>query len=69
VQWHLSRVASPGVGPTAREAKMPTLVSPVPGQCTRNVAENVKGNKVTDPCRKQGFYYAGRLTGDKFSKR
>jgi hypothetical protein len=30
-----------------REAKMPTLVSPVPGQCTRNVG-NGKGNKVTE---------------------
>jgi hypothetical protein len=27
---------------------MPTLVSPFPGQCTRNVVGNSEGNKVTE---------------------
>jgi hypothetical protein len=34
--------------PTAREAKIPTLVSPVPGQSTRNVVGNSEGSKVTE---------------------
>jgi hypothetical protein len=33
---------------TAKEAKMPTLVSLVPGQCTRNVVGNDEGNKVIE---------------------
>jgi hypothetical protein len=42
--FHLQEL---GHSPTAREAKMPTLISPVPSQCTRNVVENGEGNKVT----------------------
>jgi hypothetical protein len=37
-----------GHSPTAREAKMPTLVSPFHSQCSRNVAGNGEGNKVTE---------------------
>jgi hypothetical protein len=33
---------------TAREANMPTLVSLVPGQHTRNVAGIVEGNRITE---------------------
>jgi hypothetical protein len=33
---------------TAREAKMPTLVSPLPSQCTSNDMGNGQGNKVTE---------------------
>jgi hypothetical protein len=37
-----------GHSPTFREAKMPTLVSPIPGQSTRNVVGNDEGNKITE---------------------
>jgi hypothetical protein len=52
--WTVSSGASAGLCPqemghnlTAREAKMPTLVSPFPSQCTRNIVGNSEGNKVT----------------------
>jgi hypothetical protein len=48
---------------------MPALVSPIPGQCTRNVVGNGEGNKVTEIIfAGNGVYYASGLRGDNFSK-
>jgi hypothetical protein len=52
---------------TAREVKIPTLVSPIPSQCSRNVAGNGKGNKVTETIFTGSREFI-MLRGDNFSK-
>jgi hypothetical protein len=52
----------------AREAKMPTLVSPFPSHAPEMLREMERETNSPRPlCRKQEFYYASRLRGDKFS--
>jgi hypothetical protein len=67
--WQGGVPRSQAKGPTTRGAKMPTLVSIIPSQCTRNVAgKQGKQSHQDHFYRKQRVYYTDRLRRDNFSK-